>query len=155
MLGYVKRGTDYDLREILVRLLGGMVVDTGHLVSLLEQIALEVLQPEPVTRGRKGAHEEYPSGGAKAGQAQQQEHQPLQRLHLHLICRFQIKMRQLKTSIKLSEAEKGVESRFAISVGLALAAVYVLHLHKAKIANDPLLLMRLHVVNEMETIKGA
>lgn len=35
MLGYVKRRTEYDLSEVLMRRLGGMIVDTGHVVSTL------------------------------------------------------------------------------------------------------------------------
>lgn len=91
MLGNVKGGIDDDFRQVLVGLLGGVVVHAGHVVALAEEIPLEVLQPEPVTGRREGAHEENPIGRAIARQSNQ-EHQPALPLQLHLHLDSEISM---------------------------------------------------------------
>lgn len=62
VLGYIKAGIEYDLSEILVRLLCGMIVEAGHVMSALQQIPLKVLQPHPVTGRWEGTHKQYSIG---------------------------------------------------------------------------------------------
>lgn len=86
MLGYVKRRTEYYLGEVLMRRLGGMIVDAGHVMPTLQKIPLEVLQPEPMAGRREGTHEQYAVGigGTESSGGQQTDRQKWSQVQLHL-----------------------------------------------------------------------